>query len=779
MLIPMCLSAFAIVLANNVSSPFSPEIPVSGFLPEAKWIGARRDGTATVASQDVGPLPIFRKEFVVAKPIKRAVISVAGLGQFELHVNGSNVTDTVMNPGWTNYRKTILYDRFDVTRLLKRGANALGVLLGNGMYNVVYTPGRYTKFTGSFGLPKLILDLHLEYKDGSSEDVVSDGGWKSAPGPVVFTSIYGGEDYDARLLKESWDMPGADGSGWSPVSEVSGPGGVLQLATNPPMKVFHVYPSVSKTSVGKNETVYDLAQNMSGWPVVKVSGKAGSTVKILPGELLDENGRVTQRSVDAGPGRENSFHYTLKGDGIETWKPRFSYHSFRYLQIETSEGVKVHSTAGEFIHADVPAVGEFKCSSDLFNRIHRLITMAMISNMASVVTDCPSREKLGWLEQTHLAASALMYNFDLSDLYQKVSGDMRDSQLDSGLVPSTAPELTPFLNADGTSNWFRDSPEWGSASILSPWRAYQFSGNLSALKEAYPTMQRYAAFLRSQSKDHLLMYGLGDWYDLGPGAPGFSQLTAQGLTPTAIYLEDLAVMEKVARLFGDATLAEKYASESAEVKVAFNAHFYHPDQHRYDRGSQTANAMPLVLGLVPVDQRAAVLDNLVADIRSHNNHVTAGDVGFHYVVRALTDGGRSDVLYDMLSRTDAPSYGAQLAHGATTLTEAWDANPASSQNHFMLGHADEWFYRGLAGIDFDRSRGDEKAIMIRPQFLPGLSEVSAEFHSSLGLIKSHWKRAGTVVSLSFTIPKGGVATVSLPGADSVVVVGGDHHYTVR
>jgi hypothetical protein len=337
-----------------------------------------------------------------------------------------------------------------------------------------------------------------------------------------------------------------------------------------------------------------------------------------------------------------------------------------------------------------------------------------------------------------------------------MSDDMEDAQLADGMVPDIAPEYTVFEGG------FRDSPEWGSAVILSPWIAYQFYGNLAPLRAHYGSMQRYAAYLSSRSRDHMLTYGLGDWYDIGPGAPGESQLTAKGLTATAIYYQDLTTLGRIADLLGKTDDAVRYREQAAAVKAAFNAHLFHPETNEYDTGSQTANAMPLVVGLVPEAHRAAVLANLVADIRRHKNHVTAGDVGFHYVVRALTDNQRSDVLYDMLMRTDKPSYGDQLAHGATTLTEAWDSDPNSSQNHFMLGHAEEWFYRGLAGIHVDMSRKAPEQIRIEPAVAGHIAHVEARYRSVLGEVVSNWTRQGKVFSLMVRIPVGIHATVVLP-----------------
>ena len=273
-------------------------------------------------------------------------------------------------------------------------------------------------------------------------------------------------------------------------------------------------------------------------------------------------------------------------------------------------------------------------------------------------------------------------------------------------------------------------------------------------------MNRYAAYLQGRTQNQLLLYGLGDWYDIGLGDPGESKLTTKGLTATATYYEDLTALERIATLLHHPDDAASFAAQAAEVKQAFNRRFYHPETNQYDTGSQTADAMPLVVGLVPEQDRSAVLANLVADIHAHKDHVTAGDIGFHYVVRALTDGDRSDVLFSMLSRTDAPSYGNQLAHGATTLTEAWDANPNSSQDHFMLGHAEEWFYRGLAGIDFDLSRPAPDRIRIHPAVPGSLQSAHATFHSKLGVIESAWHRQANTLTLDITVPT--TSTLTLP-----------------
>jgi len=356
---------------------------------------------------------------------------------------------------------------------------------------------------------------------------------------------------------------------------------------------------------------------------------------------------------------------------------------------------------GIALHSDATATGQFASSNEMLNKIHALIVAAIHNNEVSLLTDCPEREKLGWLEQTHLQASGLMFNNDLHGLFQAQDRNMMDAQKPVGIVPTIAPQYTHF----GPKNAiFDDSPEWGSASVLEPWLAYSFYRDKAELELDYPMMQRYTAALENKAVDGIVAYGLGDWYDIGPGSPGFEKNTTLGVTATLMLYEDASAMARIARLLGHANDAATYDELAKKTADAFNRRFLDAAHGWYDRGSQTANAMPLALGIVPADKRAQVLKHLVEDIHSHNDHVTTGEVGYPYLLRALAANGRDDVILAMMLRKDPPSYGSQLAAGATSLTEAWDANPHSSQDHLMLGGAEEWFYRRLGGMDVDRSR---------------------------------------------------------------------------
>ena len=388
--------------------------------------------------------------------------------------------------------------------------------------------------------------------------------------------------------------------------------------------------------------------------------------------------------------------------------------------------------------------------------------------MVSLLTDCPHREKLGWLEEDHLNGPALRYEFALDQLFTKTMNDIADSQLANGLVPTTAPEYTVFrskTDATHLRNDFGDSPEWSATFILVPWQQYEFSGDLELFRRHYDAMTNYVAYLGSRAENQIVNYGLGDWYDLGPKKPGVSQLTPVALTATAFYFENVNVMAHAAALLGKADDAKMFSELAEKIRGAFNENFYNVTNHSYATGSQCANAIPLVFGICENSNRAAVVESIVQDVRAHNTANTAGDVGYRYVLRALADGGRSDVIFDINNQTNKPGYGMQLAKGKTSLTEAWDGG--SSQNHFMLGQIQEWFYHDLAGI---QSGGvGFKKIIIAPRPVGDVTRVKASYNSIRGKIISDWKCAGGKFILKVTIPANTTAEIFVPAksADAV------------
>ena len=721
--------------------------------------GIRPWGTGVTIQTQSG-LPIFRREFVVQPGLQRAVISLCGLGHYELSANGAKVGDALLAPGWSKYDKTCLYDTLDITSYLTNGSNALGVMLGNGMYNVPAS-SRYSKFTGSFGPPKLMAQLHLFYTNGTSQVIATDAQWLTTPGPITFSSVYGGEDYDARLLPAGWNQAGFKASAWSPPVLTNGPGGILRGTSHaaPPIKAIQTLQPIQTNAISSSVIVYDLGQNASLIPRLTAHGQAGAVIQITPAELTNTEGTVNRRSCGGGSAY---WQYTLAGNGTETWFPRFFYHGSRFLQVQLtaapgfSQLPVVDNLQGVVIQSASAPVGDFSCSNDLFNRIRTLIRWAQRNNMVSLITDCPHRERLGWLEQYHLHGPSLRYEWDIAHLYSKTLDDITDSQLANGLVPDIAPEYRVF------SGGFRDSPEWGSSVVLVPWQQYQFIGDDTLLRRHYNAMSNYVAYLGSRASGYILNYGLGDWYDLGPKPPGTAQLTPVALTATAFFYQDALILAQAARILGRTNDAVQFDSLTANIRTAFNNSFYSAANGFYSTGSQTAQSIPLVMGLVDSNHQASVIAALVANVRSQG--LTAGDIGHRYLLRALADAGRSDVVFDLHSQTNRPGYGYILNTGATALTEGWDGS--NSRDHFMLGHIMEWFYHDLAGIQLDPQAPGFKHFIIHPNIVGDLNEVKASYDSVRGKIVSEWKLTGKTVTLHVVIPPNATATIDLPTSNA-------------
>jgi hypothetical protein len=406
-----------------------------------------------------------------------------------------------------------------------------------------------------------------------------------------------------------------------------------------------------------------------------------------------------------------------------------------------------------------PQSGTFACSNELFNRTFHLINWGIRSNMASVLTDCPHREKLGCLEETHLMGSSVHYNYNIHRLYGKIIDDMQAAQLPNGMIPDIAPEMVVF------GGGFRDSPEWGSAYVILPWYLYQWYGDRRPLQNNYDGMKRYVEYLTSTTDNHIVSHGLGDWFDLGPNSPGESQLTSKGVTATAIYYYDVNILRQTAKLL-DKPDDEAYFTElAAQIKDAFNREYFKNDTKQYDRSSQAANAMALYMDLAEPENRQAVFDNILKDLESRNYGLTPGDIGYRYLLRVLESGGASETIFRMNNRDDVPGYGFQLAKGATALTESWAALRYVSNNHLMLGHLMEWFYSGLAGIRQAENSIAYSNIVIHPEPVGDVTSASATYESPYGKIVSDWKKEGDTFHLNVEIPANTSAVVYFPGSN--------------
>ena len=761
---------------------FLPLVLAQDYFGGAQWIGAIRksDARTPVGRHYSGsvlkesksewdkatPLSrhsiILRRSFKPYKTVTHAELRICGLGFYEATINGEKVGTSEFSPTWSDYDKTVYFNVYDVTHQIRQDDNELRVLLGNGFYNE--QGGRYVKLKVSFGPPTLLYFLYVTYDDGMREHVYSDSKWQWTESPITFNSIYGGEDYDARLEVGSL-MSDVRADQWKPVVIQEGPEGRLRPQLAHPIRIMERYP-VKQTLRKDSILVLDMGQNLSGYPEITVRGKAGQRLKLTPGETLDNDGLVNQKQT----GRPHYYTYILKGISHqpEIWHPRFSYYGYRYLQIEGDIGVlkKVESC---FVCNSAERTGSFECSNPRINATHQLIDRAIRSNWQAVWTDCPTREKLGWLEQDWLNGEALVYNYDARRMIEQTMQNIVDAQHEDGSMPEIAPEYTQF-----TGSWakpFQESPEWGGAIIALPMLYWQHYGDLTLANRHYDAMKRYIHYLDTQDSCFILRMGLGDWYDYGPGKAGFAKNTPMPLVSTAHYYQWMCYMYVIARHLGRKHDAESFNLRADSIRHAYNHTFYDARKKTYATGSQCALALSLYLKLVPEDDYQAVLQNLIRDIKAHGNRLTTGDIGSRYLFYVLVNNGYRELLYTMLNHDDVPGYGYQLKKGHTTLTEQWNPDLGSSMNHFMMGHIENLLIPDLLGI-----RRSGELIEIEPHPVGDLTWCKGSTMSSHGEVKVSWTKENGVFTLDIDIPKDGFADVYLPSGKAESVGEGHHHF---
>ena len=741
--------------------------------PDAHWVTARELGRFGIEPWGRGlmgqePMPLFRREFVVSKPVRRALVHVCGLGQHELYLDGRKVGDHFLDPPWTDYAKTLHYVTHEVTEQLRPGRHALGVMLGKGFFN---TAGDRRVHGVHRREPlRLLLQMHLWYRDGTEEVLVSDPSWRTAPGPVTHCAILGGEDHDGRREPVGWARPGFDDRGWTPALPAEEPGGRLRAAFAPPLKEQEVFRPARIDEPEPGVFVYDFGQNASALPRLRIRGTAGQVVRLTPAEQRhgmsprrnDGRGRVNP----AGVGRPNYWQYTLRGDWSETWQPRFSYSGFQFLEVigavpkghPNPRGLPViEELVSVHVRNDAPRVGWFECSNPLWNAIDRIIERAVQANLSHVLTDCPHREKLGWLEVAYLMGPAIAGRYDVARFYRKIARDCADAQQPDGLVPTVAPWYPRFGGA------FDYTPEWGAAAVLVPWLLYQWYGDHAILQEQFDTMRRFVDFMEQTSTNLVPRAGLGDWYDYGEETRGPSQFTPPALSAMATFYRCARTLAQAAAVLEKADAQRHYAELADRIREAFNREWFDGrPEYRHDGSPQCAHAMALALDLVPEEHVPAVLDRLIEDIRRRGNQQTAGDIGHAYLLETLARYDRHDVIHDMTARTNRGSYGFIVQNGWTTLPEAWDADTGASMNHCMLGHIQQWFLEHVAGIRADPVVPGAGRWIVAPQPVGRIEWARAGHHSVRGPVQVFWRREPDRFVLELSLPPNTVAEVWLP-----------------
>ncbi len=685
---------------------------------KGKWIGGHNQ---------------LRREFKLEKKVVRARAYICGLGYYELRVNGRKVGRNVLDPGWTTYDKRVLYVAYDVTNYLQAGANALAVMLGKGWYKDY----------------ALLLQMNIELEGGERIEVVSDASWRGKSGPIISDSIFNGETYDARLETPGWDRLGYDDSGWDAAKEVTGPKGELSAQMMPAIQVIDTIVPLKMTNPRTGVYVFDMGQNSSGWAQLRVRGERGTEVRMRFAELLYDDGMINQENLRGARAQDV---YILKGEGEEVWEPRFTYHGFRHVELTGYPGVPTVATLrGRVVHSAVEPAGNFACSKPILNALQRIIVWGQKTNLHSIPTDCSQRdERMGWLGDAHVTAEEAMHNFDMAAFYAKFLRDIRDVQDEAGAITDTVPHVWGSRPAD---------PAWGTAYPLLCWYMYQHYGDKRILEEHYEAVKKYVEFLRTREENGLVKFSYyGDWVavDKTPGS----------LVSSFYYYYGVKILAEMARVLGKSEEAKTYGSLAERIKADFHKLYFNPETKSYANGTQTANALPLFLGIAPDPVRGAVWRNLFDNIVYKNDsHLTTGIIGTKYIMELLTSNRTSDLAYDIATKTTYPSWGYMIENGATTLWELWQLREGpsmNSHNHPMFGSVGAWLYKALAGINqADGSVGFEK-IRIEPQMVRDLRHAAGSVKTARGVVSSDWWRDEKCIRLDVTIPVGSDAEIILP-----------------
>jgi len=745
----------------------------------ARWIG---DGKPLPERDEdfykEDPAPLFRKEFDAPRRIRRARLYITGLGYYEASINGTRVGDRVLDPGWTNYAKRVFYSVYDVTGLLKPGSNCLGVMLGNGWYNplpMLMWGNRNLRKDLPLGRPCLIAQLRIEGEDGSAAVVASDATWKTRGGPLLCNSVYLGETYDARHEIPGWDAPGLDEAGWSPAVPGSGPGGVLQAQPQPPIRIRTRIPAVAITQPRPGVHLVDFGRNFAGWARLRLRASAGTAVRIRFGELLDKEGGLNPMTSVAGqikgkrrngtliggPGApeiaEQADVYVARGGGAETYAPRFTFHGFRYAEIS---GLPAAPALGDIeglaLSADLSEAGAFACSNDLFNRIQEMTRRTFLSNVFSVQSDCPHREKFGYGGDLVATADAFLANFDMQGFYAKAAADWADAARPDGMLTDTAPFVG--IQYCGLA--------WAMAHPLIQDRLLRYYGDRRLVEEQFGATRRWLDLVTQTNPGGVITDGLADHESL--------QATPVPALVTPLYGETARLASRLAGLLGRKHDEARYLDLAAAVGTAYRDKVLGSGPDKYAALTQAALAEALALGLVPEGERTAAFRALVAATEGPGGpRLTTGIFGTKFLLPALSRGGRADLAYALVDRTAFPGWGHMLDRGATTLWEHWEySDNTYSHNHPMFGSVSEWFFSWLAGIQPDPDAVGFDRIVFRPQPVGGLAWARASLRTARGDVASAWRIENGRFILSVTVPSNATAVVYVPGVDPATVLEG-------
>jgi alpha-L-rhamnosidase len=711
------------------------------------------------------PAPHLRRRFQTSGPVRRAMLYATARGVVELQINGVRVGDSLLAPGWTDYRRRIEYAAYDVTGLLRQGENVLAAILGDGWYAgfVGFDARRAGAHYGEH--PELLCELHVEHVGGGVHVVASDAEWRGSTGPIRYSDLLHGEYYDGRRELTGWSEPGYDDDAWLPVKARARDEVLLVPERGQPIRVTEEVRSVSIGEPHPGVHVFDLGQNIVGWARLVVQGKRGTRVRLRFAEMLEPDGSLYLDNLRSARPIET---YVLRGGGEEVYEPRFTFHGFRYVEVTgLPDPPTLDTITGRVVHSDTPWTGRFDCSDEMVNQLWRNITWGQRGNFISVPTDCPQRdERLGWLADAQVFLPTAAYNMDVAAFMTKWGDDVLDGQSPEGAYPDVAPRLV--LDRDG-------APGWADGAIIVPWTLYRRYGDVRILKRHWDAMERYMAHLVLQNPDLLWTThrnnDYGDWLSVGAETP-------REVLGTAYFAHDATLMARIADVLGKPAGAVHYQRLRRAIVAAFDR-AYVGDDARIEGDTQTVYLLALHMDLLPDALRARAAERLVADIERHDGHLTTGFLGVGLLCPVLSEAGYSDVAHRLLLTDSFPSWGYSIRHGATTIWERWDGwteehgfqTPLmNSFNHYSLGSVGQWLYEYVAGIRCHPEHPGYAHVVIAPE--PGeLEHASATYRSVRGPISSAWRQSDTAFELDLDIPANVSATIVLPCGGSRLIEG--------
>lgn len=740
---------------------------------QAKWIGMQIPHT-----EDYPPVGYLRKTFSLAqKSIKRAIVYSSAMGHYELYLGGKKVGDHEFAPGWTDYNVRIQYQTYDVTDQVNAGDNVFAAILGTGWYS-----GKLAMVgKRSYGYaPYVMAQLHIEYEDGTTEQVTTDETWKTSEGPLQYSEIYRGEVYDARKELDGWLEHSFDDRDWNRPMELAYRGyeygGELVAQMDPPVRVVEELQPISVTKTEWGTYIFDMGQNMVGNVRLTVEGgQAGQEIVLDHTEMLDEDGSLYRKNLRSATPVDK---YIVKGTGVEVYEPKFTFHGFRFVELQGYPGEPDLSTiTGRVIHTDAPTAGELKTSHPLVNQLVSNIYWGQRGNFISVPTDCPQRdERLGWTGDAMAFTRTASFNMDVATFFRKYTIDMIDAQLATGSFPDVAPncgyDARKARKRIGTE-WIRPyTAGWADAGIIVPWTLYEVYGDKEILEESYPALVYYMGFLVNMAEGDLIpaykTQNYGDWLEINAETP-------KDVISNAFYAHSVDLMSQIAAVLGKEEDAAKYAERAQRIKRAYQAAYVSADG-KIEGDTQAAYATALCMNVLDEETAKKAAAHFVEDIERKGYHLTVGFLGVRYLLPALSECGYDEVAYKILMQDTFPSWFYQIEHGATTMWERWDgytehgfhnAYRMNSFNHYAAGAVGEWLYRFMAGIESDPDHPGYKHIILQPRPGDGLTELESTFETMYGTIQSAWQVHDGEFEVNFSIPANTTATIRLPEHEGV------------